>query len=308
MKIAVICNTDSLALPVLNFLHKKGLLLEVGILEKNAAVLLGAIQQIGIDKSRIQLFSNTGWKETLQTWLERLKPDMTWVFAFPWRIPPFILSIPSKGFFNFHFGSLPKYKGADPVFWQLKNIEAKSDLTIHLMTEQIDEGPVMLTHEIPIVPGENYGMLCSRMGGMAVGAVENFLNQYQNNTLTSQSRGADESLFYHKPGEVELSINWKEQTAAEIEWLVNATNPKYGGASARIRNMEVRFLEVTPANIENAPDTEPGTIVYADALYGLIVACRNREFLKINIVQMSEGYFSGTKLFNMGIHQGEQFT
>lgn len=307
MKIAVICNTDSLALPVLGFLQEKGLLLEVGILEKNAAVLSGALQRIGIDKSRIQLLSNTGWKETLQSWLERLKPDMTWVFAFPWRIPALHLSIPSKGFFNFHFGTLPKYKGADPVFWQIRNKEAKSDLTIHQMTEHIDEGPVLLTHEMPLIPGENYGMLCNRMGSLAVDAASRFLNEYPNNGLKAQHQLPAEPLFYNKPGTSELSIRWKEQTAAQIEWLVNACNPKYGGASAMIRNMEVRILEATPADIADAPEAAPGTIIYADAVYGLIVACKNKEFLRINIVQMQEGYFSGVKLFSMGIRRGEQF-
>jgi methionyl-tRNA formyltransferase len=307
MKISVICNTDSLAVPALGFLQSTGLLLEVCVLEKNASVLVPAIQHAGIDKSRIELLGKKGWKTTLQNWLERTTPDMVWVFGFPWSIPASILSLPSKGFFNFHFGTLPQYKGADPIFWQIRNLEGKSNLTIHLMTEHVDEGPVVLTHEIPMIPGENYGLACSRMGGIAVEAIQKLLDLYRNNTLAGQPQQTAESLYYNKPGEAELSINWKEQTASQIESLVNASNPKYGGASTWIRGMEVRILEVSPADIADGAETEPGTIIYADAVYGLIVACKNKEYLRINIVQMAEGYFSGTKLFGMGIRAGEQF-
>jgi methionyl-tRNA formyltransferase len=307
MRIAVICNTDSLALPVLSFLQNRGLLLGVSVLEKFAAPLTPLLNSIGITTDRIHLLKNESWKVALATWLQRLKPDMTWVFAFPWRIPASILSIPAKGFLNFHFGTLPRYKGADPLFWQMRNRESSSDLTVHEMTEKIDEGPVMMTYPMPMLPGENYGLACSRMGSMAVGAVEQLLTQYQGGGLVAQQQPHGEALYYKKPDGAQLKIDWKAQRADEIETLVNASNPRYGGATAFIRNMEVRILETAPADIPNAPQEEPGTIVHADAVYGLIVACMERKFLRINVVHMAEGYFSGTKLFSMGIKKGEKF-
>jgi methionyl-tRNA formyltransferase len=308
MNIAILCNTDSLVLPTLNMLRTQGLLNGVAVWEKNAAVLLPAIQGAGVNRDDIYAIDSTNWKSSLKSWLQSVSPDMVWVFGFPKRIPSDLLSIPSQGFYNFHFGALPKYKGADPVFWQIRNGEAKSELTIHRMTTEVDAGPVVLTHETPMMAGESYGMLCGRMGYITVAAVEKLLQLYRSNALKELPQHTSSSEFYHKPSEVELCINWNKQTSSQVENLVNACNPKYGGASAWIRNMEMRILEVAHATVSDVPQTAPGTIVYADAVYGLIVACKDNTFVRINIVHMPEGYLSGSKLFGIGIHQGEQFT
>src|ERR1700761_4954541 len=102
---------------------------------------------------------------------------------------------------------------------------------------------------------------------------------------------AGEGAYFKRPGNAELKIKWQEQSADEIECLVNAANPKYDGATTWIRNNEIRILETSPAEIQlqEGFKPEPGTIVYADAVYGLIVACRESTFLKINVVHTREG-------------------
>jgi methionyl-tRNA formyltransferase len=37
------------------------------------------------------------------------------------------------------------------------------------------------------------------------------------------------------------------------------------------------------------------------------VACINKQFLKINVAFIQQGYFSGGKLFSMGFKVGEAF-
>lgn len=307
MKIAAICNTDSLAIPALHFLKERGLLLEVGIPEKNAARLIQPILSTGIERNRINTFGGNTWKNQMETWLNRIQPDMVWVFTFPWKIPASMLQIPAKGFFNFHFGLLPKYKGADPVFWQIRNRESSAGLVVHRMTEHIDEGPVVIEHKVPLPPGETYGIHCMRMGMVAVGVAEHFLVSYENGTLNETAQQTSVTMYDHKPGEKELTINWYQQSAGDIAALIDASNPKYGGASAYALGMEFRILEGVIADVKDAPEVEPGTIVYADAVYGLIVACKDKSYLRINIVHAREGYLSGVKLFNMGIIAGEKF-
>jgi methionyl-tRNA formyltransferase len=71
--------------------------------------------------------------------------------------------------------------------------------------------------------------------------------------------------------------------------------------------MEVRILEVSPVDITHPDTVAPGTIIYADATYGLIVSCLNQQYLKINIVSIREGYLSGIKLFALGFGVGDAF-
>jgi len=310
MKIAVICNSDSLAFPAIASLAGDGLLAGVGILARSSGRLFAPLLGMGVPKENIIQLPNETWELEMQTWFQQIDPDMVWVFGFPWRIPSNLLAMPGGGFLNFHFGTLPAYKGADPIFWQLKNGEEKATLVVHRMTATIDEGPIVMTQELETIRGENYGLFCQRLGFIAAGLVQLLVDNYRNGVLPEldQPNGGDAS-FFKKPGATTLKINWEEQSADEIEYLVNASNPKYDGASTYLRNAEIRILETSPAEIklENNFRADPGTIVYADAVYGLIVACRESRFLKINVVHTQEGYFSGSKLFSMGIRAGEKF-
>ncbi len=306
MKIAVICNSDVLAFPSIKFLVDNGHLAGVGILEKNIKILKQPLINLGVAESAIGLFERKIWIAQQKEWLAGIKPDAVWVFGFPWAFPTEILAIAPKGFYNFHFGLLPKYKGADPIFWQIKNREKNGGVVIHKITEQVDEGPVVWKEEVPLIPGESYGLHSQRMGLVVVNILNNLLNEEVLNKAQKQE-ASSETAFFKKPGTNQLTINWDEHSADEIESLVNACNPKYGGASTKLRGMEARLLEITPADVNNPPEVKPGTVIHADFLYGLIVACKDKKFIRLNILSTREGYMSGIKLFALGIKAGDVF-
>lgn len=308
MKIAVICNSDSLAFPTVQALAAQGLLGGVVILERSSKILLRPLLDMGLSIDQVLQLNKISWQQEMQQWLTATDVDAVWVFGFPWVIPDRLLQLVHNGYFNFHFGELPKYRGADPIFWQLRNHESFATLTVHQMTADVDAGPVLLSKQLPVIKGENYGLLCQRLGFLAAEAVTTLLNNSSHLPVVNEST-THISRYEKRPGHEELVINWMLQSADEIECLINAANPKYDGATAWIKNTEVRVLEVSPAEIQLAEGAkpEPGTVVYADALYGLIVACLENRFLKINILHMREGYFSGSKLFQMGIKAGEKF-
>lgn len=306
MKIAVVCNSDTLAIPSIQFLKEQDLLAGIGIPEKNKAVLLNSLQAVNMAPDAIAVFPTGSWKENMENWLRQLNADAVFVIAFPWKIPASILSIPSMGFFNFHFGVLPRYKGADPIFWQIRNMENHGGLFIHKMNSEIDGGPIVWQKEMAIIPGETYTMHCMRIGYEAVQELKLLLDHIDRDALKENIQPEHQALYYHKPATEQLKIDWEKQSAREIEYLVNACNQKYGGASTFLRGREMRILEVSPVDMPPIPEQLPGKVVHADALYGLVIACRGQEFLKINVVHMQEGYLSGAKLFSMGVGIGEQ--
>lgn len=310
MKVAVICNSDSLAFPAIGCLINRGWLAGTAILARSMSSLYQPLIGAGVPQASILLLTKDNWQTSLGNWLGEHNADMVWVFGFPWRIPENILNMPKGGFLNFHFGNVPQYKGADPIFWQLKNGEEKTTLVVHRMTANIDEGPVVMQREMQIIKGENYGLFCRRSGYLAAELVDALVNDYSNNRLIEKKQEPGGALHLKKPGAKTLTISWEEQSAHEIECLVNAANPRYDGASTYLGNTEIRILEASLAEIktDDGFKAAPGTVVYADMVYGLIVACRQEKFLKINIVHTADGYFSGSKLFGMGIKAGEKFT
>jgi len=256
-------------------------------------------------------FYKTG-KSDFLTVVEKIfsetKPDIALTFGFSYRIPPELYTMPSMGFFNVHFSLLPAYRGPSPVFWQLKNGEATGGITIHKIDAQFDSGPVVMRQPVQLMQGENWGMCNGKLGRMAAG----MLGQLMENLIAGEiieEIDVDDSYasYYGRALADDLVIDWDMHTAAQIECLVNACNPVYGGALTTLAGQQVYILEVTPSVVNNATFNEPGEIVYADSNYGLFVACKQGGYLRINVVQTAEGTVSVYKLIALGIKAGDSF-
>jgi methionyl-tRNA formyltransferase len=61
-----------------------------------------------------------------------------------------ILAVPAKGAINLHGALLPDYRGLLPGFWVLANGEPDAGATVHYMSEQVDQGPVILQERVPV--------------------------------------------------------------------------------------------------------------------------------------------------------------
>lgn len=308
LRVGILCNSDLLVLPSIHHLKQCGILAGVAMPHISKRFLDKRLLSLGLTEEEITYISKDRQEEALLDWIDKTKATTILVFAFPWKLSLAVLNKPAKKFYNFHFGLLPKYRGTDPIFWQLKNGEAEAGLVVHEMTKDIDGGPIAWTVKSPVIYGENYGMYCGRMGIVAMNSLDGFLKVLLNGELDKVPQEQLPVMFNRKPALSDLTINWEVQGAEEIGCLVNASNPKYGGALTILGNMEIRLLEVAAAELNTNEQTHaPGTIVYADVVYGLIVACIENRFLKINVAQVKEGFVSGSKLFGMGITTGMKF-
>lgn len=106
------------------------------------------IRQIAADKG-IPVFEVARLRaaETLTT-LVRFAPDAICVSCFPRRLPPDVLRLPRLGCLNVHPSLLPDNRGPDPLFWVFQRGDAQTGVTIHLMDEGFDSGPVLAQETI----------------------------------------------------------------------------------------------------------------------------------------------------------------
>lgn len=51
---------------------------------------------------------------------------------------------------NLHPSLLPAYRGPNPLYWQIKNSETKTGLTLHEVTDEIDSGDIVMRKQIPL--------------------------------------------------------------------------------------------------------------------------------------------------------------
>jgi methionyl-tRNA formyltransferase len=82
--------------------------------------------------------------------LADLKPDLfvsiggNQIFKRP------LLDIPTNGCINLHTALLPKYRGLMPSFWVLKNQEKYTGISVFMVDEGIDSGPLVVQKKIEI--------------------------------------------------------------------------------------------------------------------------------------------------------------
>lgn len=79
-----------------------------------------------------------------------------------------VLRAPAIGVLNRHLSALPAYRGAWPLFWQFVNGEPHLGMTVHLVDEGIDTGPIVAQLTIDRRAGETLASAHERLFAQAV--------------------------------------------------------------------------------------------------------------------------------------------
>jgi methionyl-tRNA formyltransferase len=99
-------------------------------------------------------------------WLRTQEPDVIVVAAFGRILKPEILRLPPRGCINVHASLLPRWRGASPVQSALLAGDETTGVTIMLMDEAMDTGPILAQREIEILPAETGGELSTRLANL----------------------------------------------------------------------------------------------------------------------------------------------
>lgn len=147
--------------------------------------------------------------------LEKLRPDYIFVACFPWKIPPDIYHLPRIAALNAHPSMLPSYRGPQPVFWQLRNGEAKTGVSLHLLNDELDAGDIVLQTEVPLQPGMRGRAIDTKLGEFAAKLFLEALRLYQLNNINPQPQSWIQASYNPEPKfeDFELSTHWPARQA-----------------------------------------------------------------------------------------------
>jgi len=79
--------------------------------------------------------------------------------GYRWLLPPEVLAIPTLGVLNSHPALLPRHRGPYPFAWAIREEDAELGLTLHLMDETFDTGPVLAQGSRPMPADQRIGSL-----------------------------------------------------------------------------------------------------------------------------------------------------
>jgi methionyl-tRNA formyltransferase len=304
IKINLLCNSD-LAIPAIYELASIGILTSIGLTRSEGEDSFFIQQTAKHYKIPVSIFTKKSFESELSAWLKKFPVDAVFVMTFPYKIPKSSLIIPRKGFFNFHYGLLPGYRSAEPIFWQIRNREKFVGITVHKMDENWDTGPILLKKQIPLNPNETHGMHwnnLAQLGGAITPTVIGLLEK-DKPSLQVQEKGK----YRKRPIYDDVKIDWQTQNSKDIIALIKACNPWNKGAFTLLNENEIRIVDVKLSNFQqNGSQVKPGSIEITNN--SILIQCKDNYYIEPLIFYSSEGFFTSKHLLTMGVNSFSIFT
>jgi len=170
-------------------------------------------------------------------------------------IPKEILEIPRLGAIGVHPSLLPKYRGSSPIQTAILKGDAKTGVTLFLMDEKIDHGPILSQSEIQISQSETYTSLHDKLAELGAELLIDFLKKYENIRKDEKIEGMpqDESQAtytkkfsnkdaYIEPLDLEKAQNEGGEIAIQIDRKIRGLNPEPGTWTIK-NGKRVKILE-----------------------------------------------------------------
>ncbi len=175
-----------------------------------------------------------------------LKPDLIITAAYGQIIPKNILNAPKFGCLNLHPSLLPKYRGPSPIQTAILNNDKTTGLTIMLMDEKMDHGPIVSQTEIKIDDRDNCQTLEKKLSKKAALFLIKTLPKYFQNQIKPKPQEEAKASYTKMLAREDGKIDWK-QTAREIERKVRAFYP-WPGTWTEFNGKRIKILKAKVVN------------------------------------------------------------
>lgn len=159
--------------------------------------------------------------------LSRERPEVVLVADYGHLIPRDVLELCPERFLNVHPSLLPRYRGAAPIRRALLNGEEVSGVSLMVMVERLDAGPLVAQVETPVLPEENAEELRRRLALLGAELVVGTLPRYLAGDLVAEPQDESRATYAAPIEKREQYLDW-EQPASSVHNRVRAFAPRPG--------------------------------------------------------------------------------
>jgi methionyl-tRNA formyltransferase len=213
--------------------------------------------------------------------LQELEPRVMVVAAFGQILRPAVLNIPPAGIVNVHPSLLPKYRGASPIAGALLAGEEESGVTIMLMDEGMDTGPILAQSVIDVSPDDTTGSLEEKLSRLGAELLVDTLHAWLAGEIEPRPQEDAEATYTTPIAKKDSVIDWA-LPAQDIWYRIRAYNPR-PGASTVWKGDLLKVLRARPdAELKQAG--EPGEVIELTDGVGVVTG---RGVLLLEEVQLA---------------------
>ena len=184
--------------------------------------------------------------EEEQARFRALDTDLAVVAAYGLILPKPILEAPKAGCINVHASLLPHWRGAAPIQRAILAGDEISGVTLMLMDEGLDTGP-MLARQTLDIRSKNAGEVTDEMANLGA----RLLIEWLESPTAAEAQPIAGVTYAHKIDKVETRIDWT-RPAKEIERQVLAFSPT-PGAWFEANGERIKLLEAEVADVSGKP-------------------------------------------------------
>ena len=156
--------------------------------------------------------------------IKELMPDLLLTMAYGTRIPKEILTIPRIDSINIHPSLLPLWRGASPIQSAILNGDRQTGVSIIRMVNDLDAGPIFLSHKTQIASHETAGLLSQRLAKLSAKLIEQHLDKILNKKISPTEQTHKNAVYSPKIKKTDAAITWS-MSAVKLLRQIKAFNP-----------------------------------------------------------------------------------
>ena len=219
----------------------------------------------------------------VQAELAALQPDLVIVAAYGKLLPKPILDLAPLGCLNIHPSLLPRHRGPSPVATTILNGDQVTGVTIMLLDEGMDTGPLIAQHEFFLKGNETTDALTAALFKLGGTLLEESLPQWQSGALLSEPQDESLASVTRKLERADGLADWS-LSADELERHARAFTP-WPGLFTSWNGSGLKLVTVAFVASDSG-EFVPGTVVATDHPDLPAAVATSKGFLGLKIVQL----------------------
>jgi methionyl-tRNA formyltransferase len=164
---------------------------------------------------------------------------------------------------NFHGSLLPKYRGRTPHVWAIINGEKETGITAHLMTGDVDTGPIVRQIVISIEDTDTGYSILNKFNKIYPLLIDDVLSDIEQKKVSLKEQDHAKATYFGKRTAEDGTINWNWQKERIRNW-VRAQAAPYPGAFSFYKNEKLIIHEVDFDDFGFRYDDPNGLILHAE--------------------------------------------
>jgi methionyl-tRNA formyltransferase len=227
--------------------------------------------------------------------LRRFAPDVCVVTAYGRILPKDLLDLPPRGCVNVHGSLLPRFRGAAPIQWSIAHGDTETGVTLMVMDEGLDTGPMLAMKRLPIAPDETSASLYPKLAALGGDLLRESLPAYLRGELKPVAQPSEGVVLAPIIEKDEGRLDFTRPAVA-LERRLRAFTP-WPGAFTTLGG---KLLKVHRARTGTRTGP-PGTVLSAGA-EGIEVACGEGSLMLLDVqlegkrVMSAAEFLTGHKL------------